>query len=125
MISANLDLINEVKFASSYSFIYSPRPLIKSSLIEDDLTSEEVAKKRLKIIQQVIVNQQNEFNKTFLGKTEEILISSMAKKSNQYVGRTKYLQPVHVFSSKNIIGQILKIKLKGLTAFSFHGEVLK
>ena len=119
-----LDLINEVKFASSYSFIYSPRPGTKSSLIKDDSTSEEVAKKRLKIIQQVLVNQQNEFNKTFLGKTEEILISSMAK-SNQYVGRTKYLQPVHVFSSKNIIGQILKIKLKGLTSFFFSWRSIK
>ena len=120
-----LDVINKVKFASSYSFIYSPRPGTKSSLIRDNSTTEEVARKRLKIIQELLTKQQNEFNIRFLGKTEEILISSKAKKNNQYVGRTKYLQPVHIFSSKNIIGQILRVKLKSLTAFSFHGEALR
>ena len=120
-----LDVINKVKFASSYSFIYSPRPGTKSSLIRDNSITEEVARKRLKIIQELLTKQQNEFNIRFLGKTEEILISSKAKKNNQYVGRTKYLQPVHIFSSKNIIGQILRVKLKSLTAFSFHGEALR
>ena len=46
-------------------------------------------------------------------------------KENQYVGRTPHLQPVHVFSSKNLIGRILNIKIETLTSFSFHGKILK
>ena len=50
----------------------------------------------------------------FLGQEVEILAIDYGKKENQYVGRTPHLQPVHVFSSKNLIGRILNIKIETL-----------
>ena len=61
----------------------------------------------------------------FLGSRGRNLATDYGKKENQYVGRTPHLQPVHVFSSKNLIGRILNIKIETLTSFSFHGKILK
>ena len=35
------------------------------------------------------------------------------------------MQPVHVFSSSDLVGKILKIKIERLTSFSFHGKILR
>ena len=118
-----ISLVNTVKFASSYSFIYSARPGTPAS-IQKDFNSEEVKKKRLKYLQRILNIHQNNFNKKLLDKEVEVLITDFGKKEDQYVGRTPHLQPVHVFSSKNIIGRILNIKIERLTSFSFHGKIL-
>ena len=119
-----VSLVNAVKFASSYSFVYSARPGTPAS-IQKDFNSVEVKKKRLNYLQEILNNHQNNFNKMFLGQEVEILVTDYGKKENQYVGRTPHLQPVHVFSSKNLIGRILNIKIETLTSFSFHGKILK
>ena len=118
-----LELIDKVIFASSYSFKYSPRIGTPASLIKDQI-DDSVLNKRLKKIQNVLNEQQKIFNETFLDKEVDVLFTSLGKKSNQYVGRTPFLQPVHVFSSRNLIGKILKIKIERLTSFSFHGRIL-
>ena len=59
-----------------------------------------------------------------MDKEVEVLITDVGKKDNQYVGRTPHLQPVHVYSKKNLIGKILNIKIERLTSFSFHGKIL-
>ena len=117
-----LDLISQVKFASSYSFKYSSRPGTPSSLKETNI-SEVVLNERLKRIQSLLLKQQDDFNKSFLNKTVPVLVSHEGKKPNQFVGRTEYLQPVHFFSETDLTGKMLNIKLDGLTSFSFHGTI--
>jgi tRNA-2-methylthio-N6-dimethylallyladenosine synthase len=118
-----VSLVNKVKFASSYSFIYSVRPGTPAS-VKKDQTNEEIKKKRLNYLQNILTNHQNEFNQMTLDKEVEVLITDFGKKEDQYVGRTPHLQPVHVYSSKNLIGKILNIKIERLTSFSFHGKIL-
>ena len=118
-----VSLANKVKFASSYSFIYSARPGTPAS-VKKDKTNEEIKKKRLNYLQNILTNHQNEFNQMTLDKEVEVLITDFGKKEDQYVGRTPHLQPVHVYSSKNLIGKILNIKIERLTSFSFHGKIL-
>ncbi len=117
-----LDLIEKVKFASSYSFKYSARPGTPSSIKK--CIDDNIANKRLKKIQQTLNAQQREFNISFLSDTVEVLFSNKGKKNNQFVGRTPHLQPVHVFSKENIIGKILRVKIERLTSFSFHGNLI-
>ncbi len=119
-----LDLIEKVKFASSYSFKYSARPGTPAS-IKKIQVSEEVSNKRLEKIQAVLNQYQTQFNLSFLNKTVEVLFSGVGRKNNQFVGRTPHLQPVHVTSNLNIIGKLLKVKLLRLTAFSFHGKLVE
>ena len=118
-----VSLANKVKFASSYSFIYSSRPGTPASVKKDKI-NEEIKKKRLNYLQNILTNHQNEFNQMALDKEVEVLITDFGKKEDQYVGRTPHLQPVHVYSSKNLIGKILNIKIERLTSFSFHGKIL-
>ena len=106
-----------------YSFKYSPRPGTPASL-DKNLIDELVLNKRLKKIQKVLLDQQNYFNNTFLEKEVEVLFTKKTNKTDQFVGRTKYLQPVHVFSKVNLIGKILRIKIEKLTSFSFHGRII-
>ena len=119
-----LDLIDKVKFASSYSFKYSARPGTPAS-IRKNFVSEEESDKRLKKIQQILNIQQANFNSSFLGKTVSVLFSGTGKKINQFVGRTPHLQPVHVKSTQNIIGKLIKVKIQSLTSFSFHGKLVE
>ena len=119
-----IDLIEQVGFASSYSFKYSPRAGTKSSLKHLDIVNEDVSDLRLKKIQRLLNKQQEEFNLNFLNKNEEVLFTDKGKKNNQFVGRTKYLQPVHVLSNVNIIGKKLIVNLENLTSFSFHGKII-
>ncbi|MAI29871.1 MAG: tRNA (N6-isopentenyl adenosine(37)-C2)-methylthiotransferase MiaB [Rickettsiales bacterium] len=118
-----LDLIDKVVFASSYSFKYSSRPGTPASLIKDKI-DDSILNKRLNKIQKVLNEQQRSFNETFLDREIDVLFTNSGKKINQYVGRTPFLQPVHVFSSSNLVGKILKIKIERLTSFSFHGRIL-
>ncbi len=118
-----LDLIDNVRFASSYSFKYSPRPGTLSSLKHPNIVDDNTASSRLQKLQSLLNQQQNEFNSEFVGNIEEVLFTENGKLENQYVGRTKYLQPVHVFSKSNIIGKTLKVHLRDLTSFSFHGSI--
>ena len=72
----------------------------------------------------MLLDQQNYFNNSFLEKEVEVLFTKKTNKTDQFVGRTKYLQPVHVFSKDNLIGKILRIKIEKLTSFSFHGRII-
>ena len=118
-----LELIKEVKFASSYSFCYSPRPGTPAAT-QDEIIPNEIKKVRLKHLQSILLKQQGEFNKSFLGKKVEILVTGKGKIEGQYVGRTPHLQPVHIMSSRNLVGKILNIRIERLTSFSFHGKIL-
>ena len=117
-------MIEQVGFASSYSFKYSPRAGTQSSLKHLDVVDEDVSDLRLKKIQRLLNKQQEKFNLNFIDKNEEVLFTDRGKKENQFVGRTKYLQPVHVFSNENIIGKKLIVNLENLTSFSFHGKII-
>ena len=118
-----LELIKEVKFASSYSFCYSARPGTPAAT-QDEIIPDEIKKNRLKHLQKILLKQQDEFNKSFLNKRVEILVTAKGKIENQYVGRTPHLQPVHIMSSSDLVGKILNIKIERLTSFSFHGKIL-
>ncbi len=118
-----LDLIEKVNFASSYSFKYSPRPGTPAST-KKNYIKDQISNLRLKKIQELLNKQQKAFNTSFIDKNIDVLISGRGKKENQYVGRTPYLQPVHIVSSRNLIGKILKIKIESLTSFSFHGKII-
>ena len=112
-----LDIINEVQFASSYSFMYSPRPGTKSSELED-IVEEKVKKNRLKEIQNRLNYHQFNFNKNMENLNFPILITNKNKR-NQFLGRSPYNQTVYINqenlpfegSDENLIGSILNVKI--------------
>jgi tRNA-2-methylthio-N6-dimethylallyladenosine synthase len=89
-----------------------------------NIVNGNISDLRLKKIQEILNKQQKEFNFKFIDKSEEVLFTDKGKKNNQFVGRTKYLQPVHVLCNRNIIGKKLEVNLERLTSFSFHGKII-
>ncbi len=112
-----LDIINEVEFASSFSFMYSSRPGTKSSEL-DEIVDENIKKVRLHEIQNRLNYHQLIFNKSKENLVIPILITDK-NKNNQLLGRSPYNQTVYInegnfLVEKNIekfIGSMLKVKI--------------
>ena len=112
-----LDIINEVKFASSYSFMYSERPGTKSSEL-DEKVDDNIKKFRLYEIQNRLNHYQLTFNKKMENLDFPILITDK-NKNNQFLGRSPYNQTVYVNDEnlvfkkpyKEFIGSIFNVKI--------------
>ncbi len=92
---ATLDLVREVKYASAYSFKYSPRPGTPAAALEDQVP-EDVKTERLAVLQELLDAQQLAFNQTTVGRDTEVLLEREGKRRGQLVGRSPYMQAVHV-----------------------------
>ena len=92
-----------------------------AAFLEDEVP-EDVSHQRLQILQKKLDESQRKFNMSFIGQKLSVLFEKKGKKINQYVGRSQYLQPVHVNSDKSLIGKILDIKINKVESYSLHGE---
>ena len=112
-----LEIINEVKFASSYSFMYSERPGTKSSELDDNV-EYNLKKTRLYEIQNILNHYQLTFNKKMENLDFPILITDK-NKNNQFLGRSPYNQTVYINEEtlpfkkphEKLIGSILNVKI--------------
>ena len=104
-----INIINEIGFINSYSFIFSPRPGTPASSLElGDLSKN---KKKLQKLQSVLENLQVKNNSQFLEKYTQVLVENKLQNQNKYFGRTKCMMPV-IFESKNCLpGDLLNIKI--------------
>jgi tRNA-2-methylthio-N6-dimethylallyladenosine synthase len=92
---ATLDLIRKVGFASSFSFKYSARPGTPSATSQDQV-AEGVKAERLAILQALLEEQRQAFNRAAIGRRLEVLFDKPGRHQGQIGGKTPYLQPVHV-----------------------------
>ncbi len=90
-----LDLVRRVKYAQAYSFKYSPRPGTPASLVEDQVP-EEVKSERLQRLQKLLNVHQVEFNEATVGQVLPVLLERTGKRDHQLIGRTPYMQSIHV-----------------------------
>ena len=119
-----LDLVKRVNFSQCYSFKFSPRPGTPAALWEDQVP-EEVKSERLTILQALIFEQQTEFNKSCIGKIMPVLFDRKGKYEGQMVGKTPYMQAVHV---NDLDGKLeypmLDIKITECFANTLRGELV-
>ncbi|WP_308910711.1 tRNA (N6-isopentenyl adenosine(37)-C2)-methylthiotransferase MiaB [Pseudokordiimonas caeni] len=92
---ATMALVREVGYAQSFSFKYSARPGTPASVMPFQVP-EDVKSERLAALQALLAEQQLAFNKACLGKTLEVLVERPGKKDGEVVGRSPYLQAVHI-----------------------------
>tara|TARA_Y100000992_G_scaffold275246_1_gene218687 strand:- start:34 stop:624 length:591 start_codon:yes stop_codon:yes gene_type:complete len=106
-----LDLVNEIKFTQSYSFIYSARPGTKSAL-EEDRTPLRIKKERLSILQNELKDIQYKFNKTFCGKNIDVLVENQSISNPEFFfGRTPFMQSVYIKSQKINQGEVINVNI--------------
>ena len=118
-----LDLVKKVGYGQCYSFKYSPRPGTPAAVKEQ--VPEHIKSRRLAILQQEISRQQLLFNESCIGKIMPVLFDRDGKLDNQLIGKTCYMQSVHVINpAKDLFGQIIDVKIINAGASSLSGEMV-
>jgi len=116
-----LKLIETVQYACAYSFKYSARPGTPAA-DHPHQVPDEVVSERLARIQALIHAQQTAFNRSCLGKTLPVLLEKSGRAEGQLVGRSPYLQPVHVKGQKSQIGTVLEVQIDSVGTNSLSGH---
>jgi tRNA-2-methylthio-N6-dimethylallyladenosine synthase len=115
-----LSLVDEVGYASGFSFKYSPRPGTPAAEMADQIP-DNVKSERLARLQAAIADQQAAFNAQSVGRTFAILFEKPGRHAGQIVGRSPYLQPVQVMGPATMIGQIAEVTITQTSANSLFG----
>ncbi|MBT7542868.1 MAG: tRNA (N6-isopentenyl adenosine(37)-C2)-methylthiotransferase MiaB [Gammaproteobacteria bacterium] len=119
-----IDIIKEIQFDQSYSFIYSKRPGTPAASIEDNI-SDEIKKERLCYLKETINSLSKNRSKTIIGEKIEILVEGISSKYNDMVvGRTKNNKIINIAGNSTLIGEILNIKVTELDNKTLKGEIL-
>ncbi|MFB0962387.1 MAG: tRNA (N6-isopentenyl adenosine(37)-C2)-methylthiotransferase MiaB [Pseudomonas sp.] len=121
-----MQLVADVDFDFSYSFIYSPRPGTPAAELKDD-TPEEVIKHRLGLLQHRLQQQGFAHTRRMAGTVQRILVSDYAKKDPGLLqGRNENNRIVY-FRSNNpaLIGQFVDVFIEEAKPFTLHGRLLE
>ena len=118
-----LSIIRDAGYAMAYSFKYSPRPGTPAASMDDQIANE-VADERLQRLQTLLVDQQTAFNAATLGRTTDILLERQGKLPGQLIGKSPWLQSVHVVAPGVNIGDIITVHITESGPMSLKGEML-
>jgi len=117
---ATLALVEEVGFASAFTFKYSPRPGTPAAEMAEQV-ADEAKSDRLRRLQGVIDRQYAAFRQGCVGRTFEVLFERRGRHPGQLAGRSPYLLPVQVIAPESMIGEIAVVAISGVGANSLFG----
>ena len=118
---STLKLIHSVGYASAYSFKYSPRPGTPAAESNGQVSEFEKSE-RLQQLQALIHVQQTAFNAAMVGRTVPVLLEKQGRDEGQLVGRSPYLQSVHLQADVGLIGTIVDTHISGVGTNSLSGH---
>jgi tRNA-2-methylthio-N6-dimethylallyladenosine synthase len=107
---ATLALVREVGFAQAFSFKYSPRPGTPAATAPSQVPESE-KERRLAELQALLRAQQARFNAGCVGLTLPVLFTGPGRHPAQIVGRSPFLQPVHVSAPADLIGREIPVQI--------------
>lgn len=116
-----LSLVREVGHAQAYSFKYSPRPGTPAADMSDQIPMK-IMDERLQRLQAQIVADQTAFNDRTVGRTTDVLLERPGKFAGQLIGKSPWLQSVHVLAPDLSIGDIVTVKITDSGPLSLKGE---
>lgn len=105
-----LSLVREVGYVQAYSFKYSPRPGTPAAAMELQVP-EDVKDARLKELQDLLNTQQLAFNQACIGRTLPVLLDRPGRHAGQLLGRSPYMQAVHVDAPADWLGRVADLKI--------------
>ena len=105
-----LDLVRRVNYAGAFAFVYSPRPGTPAAGMGKQVDAE-VSKDRLQRLLSLLTEQQAAFNATQAGRTLNVLFEKPGRHGRQAIGRSPYLQSVHVDDADHLIGRIVPVEI--------------
>ncbi len=117
------ELMEKVKFITSYSFIFSPRPGTPAGSMK--IIKTKLAQKRLITFQKIAEKIKFNYKQNLLNSVVKVLFENkMENEKNKYFGRDEYQNPVIVYSKKNITGQEKNVIIKKFTQHTIYGELM-
>jgi len=122
--AATMQLIEELNFDESYSFVYSPRPGTPAADLSDE-TPQEVKLERLHRLQAQINIQARKISQNMVGSTQRILLEGTSKKNaEEFSGRTDNNRVVNLMSSPDHVGRFINVRITEARSHTLRGEML-
>ncbi len=118
--AATLALVEDIGFAQAFSFKYSPRPGTPASVLNAQVP-EDVKHERLQRLQAILEAQQAAFNAGTIGQVLPVLFERKGRDLGQLVGRTPYLQLIHVEAATALVGQTAAVSVTAARQMSLSG----
>lgn len=119
-----LDVLEKVRFDTVYSFVYSSRPHTEAATWSEGFVNEDEAKERLARLKDRHKEILAEDNAKLLGKIHKVLFESYDKEKLYLEGRSDTNKLVRVLAGRNLIGEILPVKIAEVKGAQLIGEVL-
>lgn len=117
-----MNLVREVNYAQAYSFKYSTRPGTPGADLPDHV-AEDVKTERLARLQALLLEQQQAFMQSMIGKTIDLLLEKPGRMPGQLIGRSPWLQSVNVDAKSSQIGDIIQVRITAAGPNSLFAEV--
>lgn len=124
--AATLDLVERVGFTQAFSFKYSPRPGTPAATMRKQVR-DEVKRERLALLQARLTAQTEAFDTATVGRTLPILIEREGRHPGQLVGRSPYLQAVHIEAAAGpgpLMGDLVPVAITARHPHSLGGRVV-
>jgi len=118
-----LQACRKVGFDSAFTFKYSPRP--KTVAATYPIIDDKIVQDRFQRLLDELYPTFNEKNKEYIGRIVDVLLESESKNdSSVLTGRTDTFKLVHVKAPKELIGEIVKVKITDNTSFTISGDLV-
>ena len=119
-----LDVVNQCKFDSAYTFIFSPRVGTPAAKMKDDVSLDE-KNNRLQRLNSLINQYSKEANDKYLNKVVPVLIEGYSEKDNhKLMGYTDTMKLVNIVGDSQNIGKIVNVKIQEIKTWSMDGEIV-
>ncbi len=118
-----MNLIHEIGFDYSFSFIYSPRPGTPAAQLPDNVPME-VKEKRLNILQERINLNAARISESMVGTIQKVLVTGPSPNSQEEMsGRTENNRVVNFPGSPELIGKIVPVHIKEALTYTLRGVI--
>jgi tRNA-2-methylthio-N6-dimethylallyladenosine synthase len=119
-----LALVRDVNYAGAFSFKYSARPGTPAAAAHKHV-SDAVKDERLQRLNALLAEQQEAFKQSCRGRVMHVLFEKPGRRDGQAVGRSPYLQPVHVDDAAALIGEIRPVNIDAVHPNSLQGSLVR
>ncbi len=119
-----MTLIEDIQFAQAFSFKYSSRPGTPAAESGDQVP-EDIKSARLTALQSLIAQQQKAFNTACIGKALPVLLTGRGRHEGQMVGRSPYLQPIHLDAPETSQGMIVMAEIEASISNSLSASIVE
>ncbi len=117
---ATCDLIKNIEFINSFSFIFSPRPGTSASNLK--MIDKKISINRLEQLQKKLFDNQIDMNKSLENKEIDVLVENKTTESSKFFGRSEYMTSVIFDGIDEDVGNIIKVKINTSNQNTLFGQ---